>query len=222
MQDILIPGYSPPNLVQDKNPCIFPSPIFGLAEIDDVDVFDSFLNDVNNSIVERFWKEFTNVFHYGLKNEEKNNNVGFPFLVFLISKKKSDHAEKFLKKYPESVNICSVQNWSPLHEAVEQQCKKSIHFLMRAGADPEKIGTRDKVEKRSSAFGNKHISPMMMAKTFHREMLLYMSFEVNYRERFGKYGYDTDHFCTDLCEEELKKYEVNDFQKEREERNDVL
>ena len=114
-----------------------------------------------------------------------------------------------LRKYPKFAKNISPEGWSPLHEAVYQEEPKLIHILMRLGADPDMIGSRDSIENSKSIdylFGIKCVCPKTMTTTTFKDMKLYLDFEIEYRK--GITGTDNHHVCTNFCKEDLKNYEI--------------
>ena len=85
------------------------------------------------------------------------------------------------------VYICSKFNWSPLHEAVYMGSGKLVHILMRKGADPHKLGTRDEIEKyhHGRGFGPRYISPNMISKTFNQKTKKILETEIQHRTTHG-------------------------------------
>ena len=191
-----------------------PSPLFGLAEIEDSSIFKESIDGVCDNVMNDFWKNFSKVHHYGNDNEAKDN-MGFPFLTYLISKKKIEHIKIVLAKHPNLATVNSVRNWSPLHEAVFQKLPTIIHLLMRFGADPDQVGSRDVIEnftlpKVIAPFGCRHISPKMMTKTFFKEMDNQMKFEISFRNKWNMVidaVKENIHICTSLCIEEQVEWE---------------
>lgn len=208
-----MPGCSPNKKIphaEKKNADLFPSPVFGLAKIDENIDFIRSLDVILQSVMQKFWSKFAKLCHYGHKNEElMNNNLGFPFFIYIISQKKTDQAGILLRKYPKFAKLLSPTKWSPLHEAVYQQDSKLIHILMRLGADPDLVGSRDSIEDHSSIeylFGTKCVSAKTMTETLFKNMKLYIDFEIDHRNSIT--STDMHHICTNFCTEDLKKYEI--------------
>lgn len=175
------------------------TPVFGLASIEDSDLFDKNLQIIEKQILKNFYSKLSKLHHYGklVHTYLPPPNVGFPLLTYLISKKRINQAITLLEKYPKFLQIYSEKNWSPLHEAVRIESAKLIHILIRKGADFNHMGSMDIVENEGvSIFGTRHISPKMMTKTWYKSMLNIMNCEIEHR---NKYGIDINHLCTLVC-----------------------
>lgn len=171
------------------------SPIFGLGEINDFVDFKYSVENINKSILDNFWGQISTIYHYG--ENDDNRYCGFPFFIYIISQKQFVQAEYIINKYPMMIFIYSKRGWSALHEAILQGSAKLIHILMRKGADPNKIGTRDEVEKSQSeeGFGPRSISPKMLCKTYNQKMNGVLNAEIEHRDRYGNGNCDIDHIC---------------------------
>lgn len=193
-------------------------------DIQNEKTFEECLDQMCENIQVVFWTNLSRVHHFGNVEDKNPTNIGFPLLIALISEKKFNYAMILLKKWSKLATIYSTNGWEPLAEAIFQghlisrrmsidsgkekenqkmisQCITLIHLLMRNGANPNRIGTRDPVEKNGSAFGLRFITPKKMVSTFFHSMRKIMDFEISYRQKFG---HDLNHICTKLCTSDLR------------------
>ena len=195
------------------------TPLFGLAEIKDDELFQETLETLEKHVIKKFWCQLSKLHHFGNFNSSEllNSDTGFSLLTYLISKHRVNHSIILLEKYPQFLNIASKNGWTPLHEAVKVKCAKLIHILMRKGGDPDKIGSMDVIENNGiSMFGTRAISPKMMSRTWFKSMETIMNYEITFR---NKHGIDNYHSCSMSCDKiiaENDKNTINNSEDEKE------
>lgn len=158
-----------------------------------------------------FWRRAGLTYHFG-NYEDTNKFIGFPFLIYLISKNKFDFAEYIITKYPDMIHVHSKLNWSPLHEAVYKQSVKLIHIIMTLGGDPFKIGTRDDIENNDETQFFNTTPEKMAQKSLSEDIKNIMSYEITHKNKYGNDYVDQEHACDKDCDRYIAhalKKEIN-------------